>query len=178
MKGLDDCGGRELAGREHLDIISKVSDGTQAPRWWVEKMADILRDEESSICFRDRFGFCSTGSQISWLPTAQSKYTDIKSVASHFFTGASDPLCGTSYKLFTFDDPIVGDGDHKTGKLWNLWRERVLQRSTLTESVRDAISKIEMEGLSFMEGSFKGRRKTFAELVEEEIELLERERRS
>jgi len=147
-----------------------------APRWWVERMADILRDEDSGICFRDRYGFCSTGSQISWLP-AKTGQGDGR--AFHFFTGASDPLCGTPYKLFMFSDPMatVDDkqgetpDDQGTGKLWDLWRKRAVSRAKMITPLREELSKMENEELSQL-GSDK-RQNTFADMVQREIDLLD-----
>ncbi|EED91194.1 hypothetical protein THAPSDRAFT_262877, partial [Thalassiosira pseudonana CCMP1335] len=83
------CTFSEDGSRVQKDTINN-SLGTQ--------MAGVLRDEDSGICFRGVSGFCSTGSQISWLPSIVSNDGD----NAHFFSGASDPLCGTPYKLFLF----------------------------------------------------------------------------
>ena len=42
--------------------------GAGDARGWLERMAVVLRDETSGICFRDLHGFTSTGSQLSWIP--------------------------------------------------------------------------------------------------------------
>ena len=47
-------------------------------RLWVEQMADVLRDESSGIRFCNRYGFCSTGSQISWLPLIANQMIDVE----------------------------------------------------------------------------------------------------
>lgn len=91
--------GRERAGKRHIDAAaSRLSAGTLAPddvSGWLRWMIGVLRDDTSGICFRDTHGFMSTGSQVSWLPLAE------RSVASHLFTAASDPLV-TCYKRFAF----------------------------------------------------------------------------
>lgn len=179
VEGLDSCGGREQSGLEHLKAIKNDSQNMKAPqrpRWWVERMAGILRDEQSGICFRDRHGFCSTGSQISWLPTIDTS-SESTETASHFFSGASDPLCGTPYKLFKFSDPMpskLRTDDHNTKKLWDMWRKRALSRTKLTSSQRDALSKMEEEVLSsFGKADTTQKLAPFADMVRREIELLE-----
>jgi len=187
VEGLECRGGREASGLRHMQDIKAQSDNMpskQTPRWWVERMADVLRDEKSGICFRDRHGFCSTGSQISWLPSILPDRDNRpgRKVASHYFTGASDPLCGTPYKLFVFPDPMQTNNkdeeldDHDTKTLWDLWRKRALSRVTMKASLRDALSKIEEEGLSFLEGDGNAdtrKQSTFAGMVQTELELLE-----
>jgi len=171
VDGLESRGDREAAGLGHLKTMKAKSVTTlpESPRWWVEQMSSVLRDEGAGICFRDRHGFCSTGSQISWLPSMPENGKD----ASHFFTGASDPLCGTPYKLFTFSDGKEESMfDHQTRRLWDLWRKRALNRSTLSAPLRAALSKMEEEGLSFLQVDSK-RPPTFAEMVNEEVKLLE-----
>lgn len=178
MEGLESCGGREAAGFAHLQAIKAESDNLLTvnpppPRWWVEKMADVLRDERAGICFRDRYGFCSTGSQISWLPAKPDQAVMV--AASHFFTGASDPLCGTPYKLFAFTDPITKEEtqDHHTKRLWDMWRKRAINRETINTSLSDALTKIEDEGLSSLENEDTRKQSTFAEIMQREIKLLE-----
>merc|ERR1712071_106845 len=100
------------------------------------------------ICFRDRHGFCSTGSQISWLPTTVGEGNGGHAASYHFYTGASDPLL-TPYKLFTFDNED-GCCDQGTNKLWNLWRSRALSRTTVKASLANELSSIEEEGLSIV----------------------------
>ena len=185
MEGLESCGGREAAGFAHLKAMKANSDTMQhiqSPRWWIEQMADILRDEDSGICFRDRYGFCSTGSQISWLPTVPDQGDRCGKVDSHFFTGASDPLAGTPYKLFMFSDPMTNNGkeeticDRDTRRLWDLWRSRALNRATVKAPLRDALSNMEEEGLSLLESdgnAGSGGQSAFAAMVQMEIELLE-----
>lgn len=179
VEGLEYCGGREAAGLRYMRGMKTESDAMQSPpspRWWVEQMANTLRDEVGGICFRDRYGFCSTGSQISWLPT------DGK-IASHFFTGASDPLCGTPYKMFRWSDPMPESGeeeeevhDHGTNELWDLWRKRALSRTSVNKSLGDPLSKMEADGLSLLESASitdTKKQSTFAEKVQKEIELLQ-----
>lgn len=182
VEGLESCGGREAAGLRFMKRMQSESVSMQSPpspKWWVEQMANTLRDEVGGICFRDRHGFCSTGSQISWLPTTIPDKGDNvgKEVASHFFTGASDPLCGTTYKLFRWSDPMRNNGDdHGTNRLWNLWRNRALSRKPVIKSLGDQLSKMENESLSLLEIAADADTKeqsTFAEMVQREIELLE-----
>lgn len=179
-QGLESCGGREKAGFEHMKTMEAKSDAimsAQSPRWWIEQMSEVLRDESSGICFRDIHGFCSTGSQISWLPTTGK-------VASHFFTGASDPLCGTPYKLFTFSNPMPHSSDKEdelndngTNRLWDLWRKKALARTTINAPLRDTLLEMEEDGVSQLlecTGNIPIKRQsTFAEMVQREIELLE-----
>ena len=184
MQGLETCGGREAAGLGFMKRMKTKSDDMQSPpspRWWVEQMANTLRDEDGGICFRNRYGFCSTGSQISWLRKSQHEDSNVE-VASHFFTGASDPLCGTPYKLFRFSDPMPNinnkeeGNDHGTNKLWDLWRTRALSRTTLNKSLGNQLSNMEDDNLALLESiSSTGTQKqsTFAEMVNREIELLE-----
>lgn len=184
MKGLESCGGREAAGCAHLSAIKAESDNMQSPqppRWWIEQMANVLRDESSGICFRDRYGFCSTGSQISWLPSMADQGDRCRGKeAFHFFTGASDPLCGTPYKLFLFSDPISNCGkgenthDHDTRQLWDMWRKRALSRAVMTMPLSEALTTIEEEGLSTLgRDETACTRSTFEQMVQREMKLLE-----
>lgn len=169
VQGLECKGGREASGEAHLKKIKAESGEMQPPRWYVEKMASILRDEHSGICFRDLHGFCSTGSQISWLSANDG-------VNSHFFSGASDPLCGTPYKLFLFSDTKPNNNeeqtDHDTKALWDIWRKRALSRARLSSSQSDALSKMEEEAFLFLDEKGKPKRAAFADTVQREIELL------
>jgi len=144
-------------------------------------MENVLRDESSGICFRDRYGFCSTGSQISWLPSMADQGDRCRGKeASHFFTGASDPLCGTPYKLFLFSDPISNCGkgenthDHDTRQLWDMWRKRALSRAVMTMPLSEALTTIEEEGLSTLgRDETACTRSTFEQMVQREMKLLE-----
>ena len=64
--------GREKAGQQHLATMAAAAAagelGAGNARGWLERMAAVLRDETSGICFRDLHGFTSTGSQLSWIP--------------------------------------------------------------------------------------------------------------
>ena len=183
VDGLESCGGREYSGKRHLQAIKAESDkkpSENPPRWWVERMANVLRDEDSGICFRCRYGFCSTGSQISWLTALSDQSNGGGDAAFHYFTGASDPLCGTPYKLFRFLDPIPSGSeddntqhDHGTKTLWDLWRKRAISRAKLDAPMRDALSKMEEESLSDCGPSDPKKQSTFADMVQREIELLE-----
>jgi len=162
---LEACG-REAAGRVHLETIAAKSKITsKTVRWYVEQMANILRDEQSGICFRDIHGFCSTGSQISWLSESSEQ--------SHFFTAASDPLLA-KYKLFTFADNFSEKDDHDSNKLWSIWRSLVLKRRMrLTDNTLSSLSKIEDEALSLLEQKNASNKISFADLIRMEIRLLE-----
>ena len=101
-----------------------------------------------------------------------------------FFTGASDPLCGTPYKLFTFSNPMPHSSDKEdelndngTNRLWDLWRKKALARTTINAPLRDTLLEMEEDGLSQLlecNGNIPIKRQsTFAEMVQREIELLE-----
>ena len=95
-------------------------------RGWLTRMAAVLRDETSGICFRDLHGFTTTGSQLSWIPPPGEQ-------ASHLFSCASDPV-ETAYKRFAFPaattaDPTAapaaapaGGCAHRSRELWEEWR--------------------------------------------------------
>ena len=110
-------------------------------------------------------GFCSTGSQISWLSESSEQ--------SHFFTAASDPLLA-KYKLFTFADNFSEKDDHDSNKLWSIWRSLVLKRRMrLTDNTLSSLSKIEDEALSLLEQKNASNKISFADLIRMEIRLLE-----
>ncbi|KAL7472967.1 hypothetical protein ACHAXS_013368 [Conticribra weissflogii] len=193
--------GREAAGLAHMQAMRDKGDAMLSaaspdltPRWWVERMCDVLRDENSGICFRDVLsGFCSTGSQVSWLPSKSAGsvpvYERNMNVPVHFFTGASDPLCGTPYKPFTFSDPFQtsSDGensvdyDHNTQTLWDLWREKALdgakERSYFLSNAEEiALKDLENLALSILE-PFDGNHSrtsssSFIGFVQREIDLI------
>eukprot|EP00986_Skeletonema_menzelii_P019660 scaffold28851_cov148-Skeletonema_menzelii.AAC.1 len=174
---LEACG-REASGRVHLQALVAKSKTLQSPpnaRWYVEHMALILRDEDSGICFRDLRGFCSTGSQISWLP----KSSDVHDY-SHFFTAASDPLLAT-YKHFTFADTIRSErDDHGSNELWNIWRSIALRKLSLTDSILDMLSSMEKDALTKLDTVRKNTQNqkkslSFAEAIHEEIDLLQKD---
>mmetsp|Transcript_50230 Transcript_50230/g.75635 ORF Transcript_50230/g.75635 Transcript_50230/m.75635 type:complete len:240 (-) Transcript_50230:159-878(-) len=113
-------------------------------------MSDALRDEDSGICFRDSYGFCSTGSQISWIPPNSSKNSSDLCDATHFFTAASDPLVA-SYKRFVFKNAEEGGGgmtNYGTLELWHRWREIALQgglKRCYSRDDKDKIKKVMQE---------------------------------
>lgn len=169
---LEACG-REASGRAHLETLAAKSKTFQSPpnaRWYVEQMALILRDEGSGICFRDTRGFCSTGSQISWIPGS----SDVDH--SHFFTAASDPVLA-KYKRFSFADSVCSTkDDHGSNELWNIWRSIALQRLPLTVNTRDILSTIENDALSQLDLEQKNtsnKSLSFTEAIRKEIEALE-----
>ena len=127
--------GREAAGASFLaDVQRDFRNGQLAGgdvAGWVGRAATVLRDEQSGICFRSLHGFCSTGSQISWLPTG------VDSVASHLFTAASDPIVAT-YKRFTF--PSATAGDFGSLELWREWRQVAL-RGGLAKAPRQVLGR-------------------------------------
>eukprot|EP00957_Ditylum_brightwellii_P201770 15327159-Ditylum_brightwellii.AAC.1 len=146
--------GREKAGADHLRKMSdQLSCGDMhsddAPVW-VRCMSDALRDEDSGICFRDSYGFCSTGSQISWIPPNSSKNSSDLCDATHFFTAASDPLVA-SYKRFVFKNAEEGGGgmtNYGTLELWHRWREIALQgglKRCYSRDDKDKIKKVMQE---------------------------------
>lgn len=163
--------GREAAGLKHLESMKRNSKEMNPPcrSWWVKQMALVLRDEYSGICFRDMYGFCSTGSQISWLPS------NLEADASHFFTGASDPLCGTPYKHFSFRDPFAQSdekvlNDHGTGRLWQVWRKIALNNRSISQKQKTELADMENHAMKSLDrGSSE---KSFAECVQREIELM------
>ena len=157
--------GREAAGQRHLKSIKEESDTLESPPPFahrVERMIDVLKDEDSGICFRDIYGFCSTGSQISWIQSPQN--------ARHFFTGASDPLIGTPYKLFRFSDTPC-DTDHGSNTLWDLWRQRTLSKLSLADKVKHDLKVLQDEGFSEHPSA------SFADLISREVELIGQETR-
>jgi secernin len=107
-------------------------------------MAGILRDEDSGICFRDLHGFCSTGSQVSWLPIAGA--------VRHFFTGASDPLF-TAYKEFAFASAPKEESALGTRELWATWRDLALRGLAPSAALREAVAGIERSGLERLDQS-------------------------
>lgn len=169
---LEACG-REAAGRVHLETIAAKSKSTTPQslpdaRWYVQQMTFILRDVRSGICFRDVSGFCSTGSQISWLPES----SDVDH--SHFFTAASDPL-SAKYKRFAFADTTSEKSDHGSNELWSIWRSIALQRVPLTDNTLNHLSKIEDDALSHLEQkNVRNKSLSFTEMIRREIELLKK----
>ena len=121
-------GGRERAGREHLAGIAAAAASGELSAAdaasWLSRLATVLRDEDAGICFRGLHDFCSTGSQITWLPREGGR-------ASHLFTAASDPL-ETAYKRFDFGAaaPEATSELHAPNEsllLWRLWRRVALR---------------------------------------------------
>jgi secernin len=134
--------GRERSGNAFLAQASSLAAagelGAEDAVSWLGWMAGVLRDEESGICFRDVDGFCSTGSQISWLPpptppgagaAGAAGAVAVRSpaaVASHLFTASSDPVL-SAYKRFAFGSSRShGPSDHGSRALWQCHRERAL----------------------------------------------------
>mmetsp|Transcript_17264 Transcript_17264/g.34948 ORF Transcript_17264/g.34948 Transcript_17264/m.34948 type:complete len:462 (-) Transcript_17264:16-1401(-) len=194
--------GREAAGLAHLQALRDKSNSMLSaespnltPRWWVERMCDVLRDDDSGICFRDVLGgFCSTGSQISWLPSIAMGSVPVSesnvNFPVHFFTGAPDPLCGTPYKPFTFSDILQTasdeendvEYDHNTQFLWDIWRERALdeakkRRDLVSNQEKRALKEMEIAAMSILEPCEENfsptSSSTFAAFVQEEIDLIQ-----
>jgi secernin len=122
-----DVGERELAGKRMLESLKAAcAAGELSPddaSAWCGHAAAILRDEDSGICFRGLHSFCSTGSQVSWLPSSSGV-----SAPSHLFTASSDPLCA-AYKRFSFGDADVPADPPATNpslELWRAWRRVAL----------------------------------------------------
>lgn len=113
--------GRERAGRDALAAMARdLREGRARPEdlpGLARRMMGVLRDEDSGICFRDLHGFCSTGSQVSWLPPGAA--------AQHFFTCASDPLAAC-YKRFCFPAAPAAPTDHRSLELWRARRRLAL----------------------------------------------------
>ena len=90
--------GREKAGQQHLATMAAAAAagelGAGDARGWLERMAAVLRDETSGICFRDLHGFTSTGSQLSWIPPPGEQ-------ASHLCSSAIDYLGPRDHGLYS-----------------------------------------------------------------------------
>ena len=162
--------GELSSGERSSSAKSKSTTPQSLPdaRWYVQQMTFILRDVRSGICFRDVSGFCSTGSQISWLPES----SDVDH--SHFFTAASDPL-SAKYKRFAFADTTSEKSDHGSNELWSIWRSIALQRVPLTDNTLNHLSKIEDDALSHLEQkNVRNKSLSFTEMIRREIELLKK----
>lgn len=173
--------GREQAGQEHLSALSQaVEAGNLQPddaAAWAKGMAKVLRDEESGICFRDTYGFNSTGSQISWLPAGTKQ-------ATHLFTCASDPMIA-AYKRFVF--PLAGatevheqESVNRSLNLWRLWRQvatsggldKVAVNKEAAQGVYDEMRAMEEEAFRALAQGTPGSPATLTESVERELALL------
>ena len=187
-----DLHGREKAGAQHVaDASSKFADGSLSPndgagilRW----MANVLRDEDSGICFRDTHGFMSTGSQCSWLPLATSDAgTDGgKGLASHLFTAASDPVVAC-YKRFDFSQMAPTQSpaarvstDSRSLELWQRWRtidlqggiSRCASSAAAAKKLEEGMRALEEDGLQGVAPDGRAQ-KSFASAIEQELELLQ-----
>lgn len=175
--------GRERAGAQHtaavLERARSGALGADDARGWLGWQASVLRDEDSGICFRDAHGFCSTGSQLSWLRPGE---------CSHLFTAASDPL-STCYKRFGFGEdarPGAGPSDFGSAELWRLWRgvalkgglARAARSAAAAEGVREGLRALEEAALARAAGQQPGptgaasQPLPFAAAVARETELL------
>lgn len=136
--------GRERAGASHLARMQRdAASGALRPddaQAWLGAMMGVLRDDCSGICFRDVHGFCSTGSQVSWISNAPH------GGSQHLFTGASDPVY-TSYKHFTFATAPKGATTHGTRELWDAWRHMALQGISPDSELRVEVARIEKASL-------------------------------
>jgi len=145
--------GRERAGSAHLSRLAWDSANGGLPaldhQAWVRAMTGVLRDERSGICLRDPVAsFCSTGSQISWLPPHGTDATT--GGAHHFFSGASDPV-RTAYKRFSFGPSASRDEtDHGTRDLWAAWRELALKQLVPSDKLAATVAGIEEAALASM----------------------------
>ena len=106
-------------------------------------MAATLRDETSGICFRELHGFCSTGSQISWLDTCGGASRTGGGGGHHFFTGASDPSL-VAYKHFSFPESSPPENSmqatqYGTVGLWAAWRELALRGAAPTPELTETV---------------------------------------
>ena len=167
-------GGREAAGREFLEGMAKEESDPHDAALWCAKAASILRDEDSGICFRSTHGFCSTGSQISWIPD-QEEGGGSGGVASHLFTAASDPMVAC-YKRFEFARDGVGkeEGDNFGSlDLWRSWRNVALKGGLAKAKKEDVKGRMAVLERAAMEAVMKeGGDKGFAEAVKAEMEIL------
>lgn len=185
---------REGAVAAHLEAISKdaqsgvLNDDAVA---WCKRAAKILRDEESGVCFRDVHGFCSTGSQISWIPKNNSSTTSSsakKSIASHLFTAASDPLGGTCYKRFTFADVMLNNNNNNNHnnnnnslELWRKWRQLSLSggleslKSPKSSTIAKKLIDEEKQAMHAVasENAPDDKTKTFSAAIQREMSLWE-----
>ena len=194
---------REAAGRAHLEALAADSsldrnDGAA----WCERMAAVLRDDRFSgsapqaICMRDRngagrigsdgderrggdWGFCSTGSMVSWITTSGAPPAPGQSAPAHLFTAASDPSSVT-YKGCSFPAHAESKAgqSNRSAELWERWRHverhgglEAVAGSRAARQLRDELSSL--EALSFRAAA-AGRAVDFAAAVEREIGLLDR----
>ena len=184
--------GRERAGHEHLlamaaDAHAGTLDAADCAAW-VRRMMAVLRDETSGICFRDVHGFCSTGSQISWLPSHRHAPADGSAdaaasaapTAAHLYTAASDPKV-VPYKRFVFDsDGAAEPQPNRSLELWRRWRGVALKGGladwkgrTAEETSREDGTKMECEAVQAC-ASASSDALDFAAQVERELEMLVR----
>lgn len=115
----------------------------------------------------------STGSQVSVLVPNEAEK---RNASSHFFTAASDPATAC-YKRYTFADEEIIDANtnsFRSLELWQRWRSIQLCSGigVVPDSVAESLKKIEEEGLRGAAGKETRSAKTFAQAIEQELELL------
>ena len=186
--------GREASGAAFLAAAAADAAAGRLEREdgaaWCERAAEILRDEESGICFRSLHGFCSTGSQISWIPPAQQQQQPSASssganaavstpMATHMFTAASDPKVA-AYKRFTFAE-VSGSRDAAgdnlgTLELWREWRRTALERGAATKKAMHELQRqmgaLETEAMRAASSLGSTQADGFAAAVAKERDLL------
>ena len=83
---------REKAGGQRLASMLAAAESGELDagdaRGWLTRMAAVLRDETSGICFRDLHGFTTTGSQLSWIPPPGEQ-------AATLCARACNPICSS-----------------------------------------------------------------------------------
>jgi len=148
---------------------------------WRGWMAGVLRDEESGICSRDTHDLCSTGSQLSWLPTTALE--ERGAIASHLFTAASDPLV-CAYKRFGFAHALGGGAlSFASPELWQRHCTFALGGGMVdalgvarAREAAAALGKLEAEALAAAAGATNGELSSaappFAAAVAKELVIL------
>jgi len=162
--------GREAAGRTMLTgLAGDVESGLVSTKSELaRRMARILRDECSGICFRDLHGFNSTGSQISLLAggTDDMASAETSDLSMHLFTCASDP-CLAAYKLFSFQSATGVAECHAGTQSLELWRAH--RACVLRGGATPDLSGIEMRAFA---GVDAGSSDSLAHVLAEELKLF------
>ena len=193
---------REAGGAKHLEALqiqqaamqkaaadtddenAAAAAAAAAAAWWLRGMANVLRDEECGICFRELDEVCSTGSMLAWIPPNEAE-------ARYFFTAASDPSVAT-YKEFTFGEVVatvtaVAAAEAEEAKedeqkiqaslqLWHRWRSIALAGGLDTVAGETEASRLRSH-LEALENNALHRASStsplpFEAAVERELELL------
>jgi secernin len=177
---------RETAGAAHLrEAAAQAASGSLRADdipGWIGMMMNILRDEASGICFRDTDGFCTTGSQISWLPPREGA-RGVMPVVTHLFTAASDPLVACYKRVAFSEDAAAAVSDYGSLALWNKWRALALrgglEKCGLTEEAQErvttALHAIEARAVTDAANAHTGVPERFAEAIAQELAVLDSE---